>query len=167
MEARRLGVGASEIAVLFGLSPWQTIRELWHEVHGCSYEAGSELFHWGHTMEDIIGEEFERRTGEKVSKPHEMIIVGEKPYYRASLDRVIVEDGEEVAALELKNLNEGRYQEYKVAGPSVGPASAPVPNDVCWSGVRLPRCAFRWSALWLLACRCFSIGSTRDRLTSR
>ena len=31
MRSRQLGVGASEIAVLFGLSPWQTLEELWQE----------------------------------------------------------------------------------------------------------------------------------------
>ena len=31
MEDRRLGVGASEIAVLFNLSPWQNLYELWRE----------------------------------------------------------------------------------------------------------------------------------------
>lgn len=121
MEDRRLGVGASEIAVLFGLSPWQTLKELWHEkVHGCSYEAGSELFHWGHTMEPVIAAEFQRRTGELVAHPSEMILIGSKPHYRASLDRVVMEDDEAVAALELKNLNESRYAEYRAAGPSVG-----------------------------------------------
>ncbi len=121
MEERREGVGASEIAVLFGLSPWSTIQELWDEkVHGCSYEPGSELFHFGHTMEPLIAAEFARRTGEIVDHPESMIIIGEKPWYRASLDRVVKENDEAVAALELKNLHEGRYSEYRVAGPSIG-----------------------------------------------
>ena len=121
MEERQLGVGASEIAVLFGLSPYQTLEELWDQkVNGCSYEPGPELFHWGHTMEPVIAAEFERRTGERVEDPPQMIMVGSKPHYRASLDRVIVEDGVPVAALELKNLSDTRYGEYKVGGPSVG-----------------------------------------------
>lgn len=121
MEERQLGVGASEIAVLFGLSPFQTLEELWEQkVHGCSYEPGPELFHWGHTMEEVIAAEFERRTGEKVQDPPQVIMIGDKPHYRASLDKVIVEDGVPVAALELKNLNECRYGEYRIGGPSVG-----------------------------------------------
>lgn len=121
MEARRLGVGASEIAVLFGLSPWQTLEELWHEkVNGCSYEPGSELFHFGHEMEPLIAKEFARRNDCEVDDPPEAIMIGEKPFYRASLDRVVLEDGVPVAALELKNLNESRHSEYEVAGPSIG-----------------------------------------------
>ena len=121
MEQRRLGVGASEIAVLFGLSEWSDVRQLWHEkVYGCSYEAGSELFHWGHTMEPVIAAEFQRRTGEIVDDPPSEIMIGEKPHHRASLDRVILEDDVPVAALELKNLHEGRFAEYKLAGPSIG-----------------------------------------------
>ena len=121
MEERQLGVGASEIAVLFGLSPFQTLQELWEQkVYGCSYEPGPELFHWGHTMEPVIAAEFERRTGEKVEDPPQMIMIGSKPHYRASLDRVIVEDGVPVAALELKNLADSRFGEYRVGGPSVG-----------------------------------------------
>jgi len=89
-------------------------------VHGCSYDPGSELFHWGHTMEPVVAAEFERRTGEPVGMPESMIMIGEKPHHRASLDRVVLEDGVAVAALELKNLHEGRYAEYKLAGPSVG-----------------------------------------------
>ena len=121
MEERRLGVGASEIAVLFGVSPWSTIREMWHEkVHGCSYEPGSEIFHWGHTMEPVIAAEFARRYNVEVGDPPSMIMIGDKPHYRASLDRVVIEDGEPIAAVELKNLNESRHAEYRVAGPSIG-----------------------------------------------
>lgn len=121
MQERQLGVGASEIAVLFGLSPYQTLEELWDQkVNGCSYEPGPELFHWGHTMEPVIAAEFERRTGEKVQDPPQIIMIGSKPHYRASLDRVIVEDGVPVAALELKNLADSRFGEYRVGGPSVG-----------------------------------------------
>ena len=121
MEDRRLGVGASEIAVLFGLSPWSNVRELWNEkVNGCSYSPGSELFHFGHAMEPLIAEEFSRRTGEEVALPPQMIMVGDKPHYRASLDRVVVENGKPVAALELKNLNDSRFGEYRIGGPSVG-----------------------------------------------
>jgi putative phage-type endonuclease len=121
MKQRQLGVGASEIAVLFGLSPFQTLRELWYDkVNECAYEPGIEIFHWGHEMEPLIAAEFERRTGEKVALPPEAIMVGDKPQYRASLDRVIVERGVPVAALELKNLNDSRFAEYKVGGPSIG-----------------------------------------------
>lgn len=121
MEERRLGVGASEIAVLFGLSPWQNLQELWSEkVNGCSYEPGSELFHWGHTMEPVIAAEFARRENVEVDHPPTAIMVGEKPHYRASLDRVVIEDGVPVAALELKNLNESRHAEYRADGPSIG-----------------------------------------------
>ena len=121
MEDRRLGVGASEIAVLFNLSPWQNIQELWEEkVHGCSYEPGVEIFHWGHAMEPLIAAEFARRTGETVAEPETMISIGQKPHHRASLDRVILENGVPDAALELKNLNESRYAEYRAAGPSIG-----------------------------------------------
>lgn len=121
MIERQSGVGASEIAVLFGMSPWQNLYELWRsKVHGCEFEPGSELFHWGHTMEPVIAAEFARRMGVEVDHPPEAIMIGEKDYYRASLDRVIIEDGKPVAALELKNLNESRYAEYKAAGPSVG-----------------------------------------------
>ena len=121
MEQRRLGVGASEIAVLFGLSPWSTLEELWDEkVNGCDYSPGSELFHFGHEFEPLIAAEFASRTGEEVAHPPSEIMVGEKPYFRASLDRVVVENGKPVAALELKNLNESRHAEYRVAGPSIG-----------------------------------------------
>ena len=121
MRSRQLGVGASEIAVLFGLSPWQTLEELWQEkVYGCEFDPGSELFHWGHTMEPVIAAEFTRRTGQEVALPPEMIMVGTKNHYRASLDRVVIENGEAIAALELKNLNDSRYGEYKAGGPSVG-----------------------------------------------
>lgn len=121
MQERQLGVGASEIAVLFGLSPWSTVEDLWYsKVHPINYEAGSELFHWGHTMEPVIAAEFERRTGEKVATPPSEIMIGSKPHHRASLDRVVLENNVPVAALELKNLHEGRYSEYKAAGPSIG-----------------------------------------------
>ena len=121
MEERRLGVGASEIAVLFGVSPWSTLKELWNEkVNGCDYSPGSELFHFGHEFEPLIAAEFSRRTGEEVDYPPELIMIGKEPHFRASLDRVVVENGKPVAALELKNLNDARFGEYRVSGPSIG-----------------------------------------------
>jgi putative phage-type endonuclease len=119
LQNRKLGVGASEIATLFGLNPWQNVRELWSlKVHDLPSEGGNELFHFGHEMEPLIAKEFALRSGETVAEPSEAIIIGSKPHYRASLDRVIIEDGEETAALELKNLHEGRLKEYMTCGPS-------------------------------------------------
>ena len=67
---RRSGIGASEIAAVCGLSPWQSPLDVWLRKTGRDPETGetNEYQHWGHVLEPVVAEEFTRRTGKKVRR---------------------------------------------------------------------------------------------------
>src|SRR5512141_1477370 len=51
---RRNGIGASEVAAILGLSPWQSPYSLWHaKAHGWITDPSPEM-QWGTAMEPVI-----------------------------------------------------------------------------------------------------------------
>ena len=67
---RRETIGASEIAAVCGLSPWQSPFDVWLRKTGRDPETGekNEYMHWGHILEPIVADEFVRRTGKKARR---------------------------------------------------------------------------------------------------
>ncbi len=67
LAGRRDGIGASEVAVLFGLAPesWGSPYKLWAEKTGRLErpEMEGEWLKWGHKLEPVIAAEYEERTG--------------------------------------------------------------------------------------------------------
>src|SRR5262245_52949583 len=58
LEARRKGIGASEIAAVLGISPWESPFSLyWRKVNGWDYEPSSEM-EWGTRLEPVIAEKY-------------------------------------------------------------------------------------------------------------
>lgn len=57
--ARAEGIGASEIAAVVHLSPWESHFGLWHRKQGLiGPQAGDELMVWGHYLEEPIARRF-------------------------------------------------------------------------------------------------------------
>lgn len=65
LEWRRGGIGASDIAAIMGISPWQSRFSLWADKTGAVAidEHESELFEAGHFLELAIGPWWAKRTG--------------------------------------------------------------------------------------------------------
>ncbi len=90
LEARRRGVGASEIPVIAGESPYRSALELWAEKSGRVKPEPdaetAELFEIGHLMEPVLLELYERRTGRHPKRVNRMLAHREIPWALASLD---------------------------------------------------------------------------------
>lgn len=57
--ARSAGIGASEIAAVVGLSPWESHFSLWHRKAGLvDAQPGNDLMSWGHYLEPAIAKRF-------------------------------------------------------------------------------------------------------------
>lgn len=61
LEARRAGVGASDIAAIMGISPWSTPFQVWaSKVAEIPEDEGSEQMKWGRILENVILDEWEK-----------------------------------------------------------------------------------------------------------
>lgn len=58
--ARRNGIGASEIAAVVGLSPFESPFSLWHRKKGNipGADPSNPLFYWGHALEPLVAQRF-------------------------------------------------------------------------------------------------------------
>jgi len=100
-EARRKGLGGSDIAAALGVSPWKTQLELWGEKTGLAPSSfdGNEATEWGSKMENLLMEKYE-----EVNTDHRVLVqdsVSHKdyPFMRANVDGVIVDRSEGVRTL--------------------------------------------------------------------
>lgn len=58
LAARRKGIGASEIAAVLGISPWESPFSLfWRKVNGWDYEPSAQM-EWGTRLEDAIAAKY-------------------------------------------------------------------------------------------------------------
>lgn len=105
LQFRRKGIGGSDAAAIAGLSKWKSPVAVYLEKTGQSplEEAQSEAAHFGTILEDVVAQEFTRRTGLKVKRRNAILQHKEYPFMLANVDRLIV--GER-AGLECKTASE-------------------------------------------------------------
>lgn len=107
-EARMHGIGGSDAPVIAGASPYKTAVELWQEKTGQIAPPNLddvEVIQWGNLLEDVVADEFSRRTGLKLRRVNETLADRRDPFLMAHLDRRVV--GER-ALVEIKTT---RYQD--------------------------------------------------------
>ncbi len=91
LEARRGGIGGSDVAAILGLSPWKTPLDVYLDKTGQSEpEEENEAMYWGTILEDIVAREFMKRTGLKVRRRNQIFEHSTLPFLRANIDRDIV-----------------------------------------------------------------------------
>jgi len=87
LEARRRGVGASEAAVVLGISPFATPLKLYLRKIGVDDFESSPLMQWGTYLQPAIAEAYKDRTEKDLIDFEDTIIWSEKyPWLFASLD---------------------------------------------------------------------------------
>jgi putative phage-type endonuclease len=104
LEARRQGVGGSEVSIILGGNRWTTAYELWCEKTGrLGTRDVGEAASWGTLLEDTVAREWARRSGATIRRAG-MCADPVYPWRLASVDRVVVEPGTRraVALLEVK-----------------------------------------------------------------
>jgi putative phage-type endonuclease len=93
LEARRKGIGGSDIACILGLSPWKTPTELFYEKRGEIDEpdlSDSQVIHFGNVLEGVVADEYARRNDCKVERRNKLIASKRIPYMLANIDRKVV-----------------------------------------------------------------------------
>ena len=76
-DERRKGIGGSDISILVGTNPYRSKISLWLDKTGKTEpQEGNDKMELGKLMEDLIRQEFERRSGYTVEKPTEPFVDG-------------------------------------------------------------------------------------------
>ncbi len=91
LEARTHGIGASEVASVLGVNPWETPYQLWRRKKGID-PPKEENFYMkaGHYLEDAVARFYADSTGVQIiqaSAEDFMFVNDQKPYLRVSPDR--------------------------------------------------------------------------------
>ena len=90
-------VGGSDVATIFGLSPWMTPRELWLIKKGRLQPKAKPnplQLEMGHLLEPIAAHFYAQRTGNTVTDDTNMYQHADFPYALADIDRRITRKGD-------------------------------------------------------------------------
>lgn len=111
LEDRRKGIGGSDVATILGLNKYKSVYQLWLEKTGQVEvtSAQSEAAYWGNTLEEVVAEEFSKRTGKKVRRRNMVFEHPKYPFLRANIDRDVVGEN---AVLECKTANQYLANEW-------------------------------------------------------
>ena len=106
---RRHGIGGSDAAVVFGISPYRTARDLYDDKLGI-VTAIDEDSNWvalemGHLLEDLVARIFAQKTGFKVFKINKMFQHPDHPFMLADVDYFVELPDGTIAILEIKTTN--------------------------------------------------------------
>ncbi len=111
LRLRQKGIGGSDAAAIAGLNKYKSPIQVYYEkVEGVKESVPSEAAYWGTILEDIVAQEFSRRTGLKVRRRNAILRHPEYPFMIANVDRLIVGRKE---GLECKTASEHLKDEWK------------------------------------------------------
>ncbi|CAM5481958.1 MULTISPECIES: YqaJ viral recombinase family protein [Streptomyces] len=125
-EARRTGIGGSEVAKILGLNKYAGPRHVYEEKHGRPVPMDAQLSEYaevGQEIETFIAHLFSKRTGiPAVPTPGTLANV-ERPWMRSNVDRYALDpaSGAVVAPIELKNRSAYQLDDWEDGVPD-GPA---------------------------------------------
>jgi putative phage-type endonuclease len=112
LKARRKGIGGSDAAAIAGLNKWKSPVAVYLEKIGQAPEeqVNCEAVYWGTMLEDVVAQEFSKRTGLKVRRRNAILQHPKHSFMLANVDRLIV--GEKTG-LECKTASEYLKEEWK------------------------------------------------------
>lgn len=107
LEARRSGIGGSDVPAILGLSPWKTPLDVYLDKIGESatdaVDDGPDTpIYWGNVLEDVVATEYARRTGHKIRRVNRQLVHPEIRIATANLDRMVVSTPAGPGVLECK-----------------------------------------------------------------
>jgi len=116
LAARQKGIGASDSAALFGVSPWHTKLSLWAEKTGRLPHEGSdgEWLDWGNLLEPLIADRYAAVTGSKIWQGSPFCIAQHPtiPILLATPDRMVISTPGRATRGTLQIKNAGSYKAH-------------------------------------------------------
>jgi putative phage-type endonuclease len=121
LAARQSGIGSSDAAAIFGLSPWSTPFTLFHEKLGLADlpDAAREAAEWGTLLEPLLAERYSRVTNRPVIDPGRFMLERHREHAHliASVDRLIEDPERGLGILELKTTSRYRKSDWATEPP--------------------------------------------------
>lgn len=91
LQARRRGIGGSDIGAILGLSKFKTPMDVFLDKTGqITDEASGEHLYWGTVLEDVVAHEYQKRTERKIQRVNQMLAHPEHDFMLANIDRAII-----------------------------------------------------------------------------
>lgn len=129
LSLRRQGVGGSDAPIIMRLDQFWGPLSLYFEKVGESIveDTGvSEAAYWGTVLEDVVAQEFAKRTGYRVSRPVGMVVHPQREWQLGTIDRLVFSSTEPVRGLveepigllEVKTTGVRREELWKDGPPS-------------------------------------------------
>lgn len=112
LEARAIGIGGSDAAVIMGMNQYKSPYQLWLEKTGQVEPpdlSGNQYVYWGTKNESNIADWFQEETGKKVKRLG-TLRSKEYPFMLANVDRTVVGEN---AGLEIKTAGVRQYRKWK------------------------------------------------------
>ena len=112
LEARAIGIGGSDAAVIMGMNQYKSPYQLWLEKTGQTEApdlSGNQYVYWGTKNEANIADWFQEETGKKVKRLG-TLRSKEYPFILANVDRTVVSEN---AGLEIKTAGVRQYRKWK------------------------------------------------------
>lgn len=104
LDLRSLGIGGSDVASIYGESPWTSAYSLWAQKSGRverGASSGNEATDWGNRLERVVAEKFAHDYEAAVVEWPVMLRLTEQPFMLANLDFLIVEPSDKFPAGEI------------------------------------------------------------------
>lgn len=116
LESRRLGIGGSDAAAIMGMSKYSTPLTVWMEKTGRTAPediSDKPAVYWGNVLEDVVAREYARRhPGQKVRRLNAVMVSKERPFMRASVDRIVTDERGRKGILEIKTAGAMRAADW-------------------------------------------------------
>lgn len=91
MQARATGIGGSDAAAVCGLNPYKSPVDVYLEKIGQSEPVEeNERMRWGNLLEDVVAQEYARRTGRQVRRRNSTFRHREHDFMVGNIDRDVV-----------------------------------------------------------------------------
>ena len=129
LEWRRKGIGGSDVAALFGISPFATARDLYYDkLNILPFDEEEDDDSWvqkeiGHLLEDLVARIFEKKTGFKVYQVKKMFHHPKYPFMLADVDYFVDLPDGTTAILEIKTTNYNAREHWWREGKEIVPVN--------------------------------------------
>ena len=108
LEERKTYIGGSDLGSILGINNFRTELDVYFEKtsEGVVEDTAGEAAYWGTVLEDVVAQEYAKRTGFKIEKPAGLIRHSEYPFIACNLDYWAIDDEGNSHILECKTANQ-------------------------------------------------------------
>ena len=116
VEARKSGIGGSDVASIMGLNKYSSPLEVWMVKTGRAESpdlSDKPAVYWGNVLEDVVANEFKRRHPDlQVAKKNATLVSKKRPWAFANIDRSLVDRYGNKGVLECKTVGARRASDW-------------------------------------------------------